>query len=87
MGTSPLYLTANAIYRMPHPPYVIGGLAMLWGYFKSAARRVERYGDLEFRRFLNAYQRESMLRGNNSATHALNERQRAVWSARHGGLE
>jgi biofilm PGA synthesis N-glycosyltransferase PgaC len=84
MGTSPLYLAASAIYRMPHPPYLIGGIAMLWGYFKSAARQVDRYGDLEFRRFLHAYQRECLLRGKAFATHSVNQRQSAVWSRRNG---
>ena len=84
MGTTPLYLIASAVYRMPRHPYVIGGFAMLWGYFKSAARRADRYNDLEFRRFLNAYQLESLLRGKAAATRLLNERQAKVWRARHG---
>jgi poly-beta-1,6-N-acetyl-D-glucosamine synthase len=85
MGTTPLYLVASAVYRMPRRPYLIGGFGMLWGYLKSAVRRADRYDDLEFRRFLNAYQRESLLRGKVAATRLLNERQAEVWRARHGG--
>jgi len=33
MGSSPFYLVASAIYRLSHPPYVLGSLAMLRGYF------------------------------------------------------
>jgi len=85
MGTTPLYLIASAVYRMPRRPYLIGGLGMLWGYFKSAARRIDRYGDLEFRRFLNAYQRASLLRGKATATRLINERQAKLWHANHKG--
>jgi biofilm PGA synthesis N-glycosyltransferase PgaC len=85
MGTTPLYLVASAVYRMPLRPYLIGGFGMLWGYFKSAVCRADRYNDLEFRRFLNAYQRESLLRGKATATRLLNERQAEVWRAKHGG--
>jgi len=83
MGTSPLYLTASAVYRMPRHPFLVGGLAMLWGYLRSAARKVERYDDLEFRRFLNAYQRACLLHGKRTATEQLNDRQASVWRSRH----
>jgi poly-beta-1,6-N-acetyl-D-glucosamine synthase len=84
MGTTPLYLLASAVYRMPRHPILIGGLAMLWGYFKSAVRRVERYGDREFRQFLNAYQRTALLRGKTAATRLVDERQAEIWRAKHG---
>lgn len=84
MGTAPVYLAASAVYRMPRHPFIVGGIAMLWGYLKSAAQRSARYDDPEFRRFLRAYQTQCLVRGKNSATRALNERQAAVWQARHG---
>jgi glycosyltransferase involved in cell wall biosynthesis len=87
MGTSPLYLTASAVYRMPRHPFLVGGLAMLWGYLRSAARKVERYDDLEFRRFLNAYQRACLLRGKRTATERLNARQASVWRSKHPAPE
>jgi glycosyltransferase involved in cell wall biosynthesis len=83
MGTTPSYLIASAVYRMPRHPVLIGGLAMMWGYFTSAARGAERYGDLEFRRFLNDYQREGLLHGKAAATQQVNERQAKLWHARH----
>jgi biofilm PGA synthesis N-glycosyltransferase PgaC len=87
MGTAPIYLAASAIYRMPRHPFVVGGLAMLWGYLKSAARGVARYEDLEFRRFLRAYQAQCLVRGKSSATRALNEKQAALWQAKHAPSE
>jgi poly-beta-1,6-N-acetyl-D-glucosamine synthase len=56
MGTSPWYMLASAAYRMTRPPRVVGGLAMLYGYFKSMVQRNPRYADTEFRRFLRRYQ-------------------------------
>jgi poly-beta-1,6-N-acetyl-D-glucosamine synthase len=83
MGTMPLYLVASAVFRMPRHPILIGGLGMLWGYFSSAARGVDRYGDVEFRRFLNAYQKASLLHGKAKATRRLDESQASVWRSNH----
>jgi glycosyltransferase involved in cell wall biosynthesis len=83
MGTSPLYILASALYRMPRHPFFLGALAMLWGYWKSAIRRASRYDDLQFRRFLAAYQRASLLRGKAAATRQINERRAQRWYDKH----
>jgi len=77
MGTGPLYMLASAIYRLGHPPLVIGSIANLWGYCKSAARRQPRYGDRSFRRFLRRYQWSCLLRGKARATALIDARQAA----------
>ena len=82
MGTGPLYLLASAVYRMASPPYVRGGLAILYGYLKAAWKRVPRYPDLRFRRFLNAYQWRMLLFGKRRATAQLNARQILLWDPR-----
>jgi biofilm PGA synthesis N-glycosyltransferase PgaC len=56
MGSSPVYLFASAAYRLASPPYVVGGLATLWGYLAASATRPHRTVDREFRRFLRRYQ-------------------------------
>ena len=56
MGTGFLYMTASAIYRMNQKPYVLGSLAMLWGWVKSALCGKPRYENAEFREFLRRYQ-------------------------------
>ncbi len=63
MGTAPLYLLASAVFRLFKHPVLYGSVAMLWGYFSSAVRRVPRYEDPEFRRFLRRYQCACLLRG------------------------
>jgi glycosyltransferase involved in cell wall biosynthesis len=84
MGTTPIFILASAVYRMPRHPVVLGGLGMLWGYFKSAVNGAERYGDDEFRRFLRDYQHSSLLRGKAATVRIINERQAPVWHANHG---
>lgn len=82
MGTGLLYMTASAIFRALRPPYLVGGLAMEWGWVRSAIARKPRYADPDFRRFLRAYQRECLLFGKGRATARLDARQEALWKAR-----
>ncbi len=82
MGTAPAYMLASAAYRMTRPPLVVGGLAMLKGYFDSMLRRNPRYGDAEFRRFLRRYQWACLLKGKRAATAELNARQETRWLQR-----
>ena len=79
MGTGILYMAVSSLYRMSHPPVILGGLAMFWGYLKSLLTRKPRYEDLEFRRFLRRYQMDCLLRGKAAATRRLDARQAAVW--------
>jgi poly-beta-1,6-N-acetyl-D-glucosamine synthase len=82
MGTSPIYYAASAASRLLQHPPVVGSAAMLWGYGTSALKRVPRYGDAEFRRFLRHYQHACLRLGKARATAELNDRQAAVWDAR-----
>lgn len=56
MGTHPFYIFASGVFRMHERPYVIGGLLIIAGYIGAALRGAPRYGDLEFRRHLHAWQ-------------------------------
>lgn len=80
MGTAPAWMLASALYRMTRPPVVVGGLAMLYGYARSMARRAPRYGDPAFRRFLRDYQWACLRRGKARATSDLDDRQAAAWA-------
>jgi hypothetical protein len=72
-------MTASSFYRMSHPPLVVGGLAMWWGYISSLVRRAPRYERPGFRRFLRDYQWDCLLRGKGAATRRLDDRQAARW--------
>jgi hypothetical protein len=82
MGTSPWYMLASAAYRMARPPLLVGGIAMLRGYFGSMLEGRPRYGDPEFRRFLRRYQWACLLMGKARATAALDRRQATRWMPR-----
>jgi poly-beta-1,6-N-acetyl-D-glucosamine synthase len=83
MGTAPVYLVASAVFRLPKHPMIVGSFAMLWGYFSSALRRVARYDDREFRKFLRSYQYACLRLGKRRATRAFDDVQEPVWRTRH----
>ncbi len=84
MGTGLAYMTASAVFRMTRPPFVLGGLAMWWGYVKAMAAGKPRYEDAQFRKFLRAYQWACLLKGKARATQRVNEQQAEVWHRNHG---
>ena len=67
MGTGFVYMLANALNRLTERPYVLGSLAMVWGWLRSALLRKPRYEDLEFRRFLRHYQWRALVVGKKRA--------------------
>ncbi|QDV39629.1 Poly-beta-1,6-N-acetyl-D-glucosamine synthase (plasmid) [Tautonia plasticadhaerens] len=80
MGTAPSYMVASALFRMTRPPLVVGGLAMLSGYFGAMLRGLPRYDDPDFRRFLRSYQRHCLLRGKARTTEEYDHRSASRWS-------
>jgi poly-beta-1,6-N-acetyl-D-glucosamine synthase len=83
MGTSILYMTASSVFRMLHPPYILGGLAMLWGYIKSLLQRQPRFDDKKLVSFIRRYQYQCLLKGKTTATQELNTQQENVWVKNH----
>jgi biofilm PGA synthesis N-glycosyltransferase PgaC len=77
MGTGLLWMLATAVYRIPEKPYVIGGLAILWGWLRSAIARKPRYADTEFRRFLHQYHWRALFVGKQRAIAEINARNRS----------
>lgn len=67
MGTGPLFLSVSALSRIAERPYVVGSLAVMWGWLRSALTNARRYDDLEFRRFLRRYQRWALIGGKRRA--------------------
>jgi len=56
MGTGFLYILASAIKKIPEKQFLLGAVAMMWGWIKSALQQQPRYNDPDFRKFLRAYQ-------------------------------
>lgn len=76
MGTSLLYITVSAFFRLFHSPYISGSLAILGGFLESFLKRKIRYKDLEFRRFLRCYQWNCLFYGKRNTTAKLDRRSR-----------
>jgi hypothetical protein len=81
MGTSFPYMLASCIFRLLHPPVILGSSAMMWGYLKSAFTSQPRYGDADFRRFLRKYQWACLIKGKTRATDELNQKQAPRWQS------
>jgi glycosyltransferase involved in cell wall biosynthesis len=84
MGSDPLYFAATAVFRMAHPPYVLGGLAMLWGYFSAMAQGAPRHDDPELRAFIRAYQRRALRVGKARAIAEIEKAGADAWRRRSG---
>lgn len=80
MGSSPVFVLASAVYRLPKPPVILGSIAICWGYLKSVLTRRPRYDDPEFRKFLRRYQWRSLVVGKERATAELDAAQAHVWN-------
>ncbi len=83
MGSSPIYFLASVGYRALKRPVLLGSAAMLWGWVSSAAKRVPRYGEPEFRRFLRSYQHQCLRYGKKAATARIDEERAALWHHNH----
>ncbi|MBV1950883.1 MAG: glycosyl transferase family 2, partial [Cycloclasticus sp.] len=79
MGTGVVYMLASGLYRMTRPPFVIGGLAMMWGYIKSGLSGVPRFEDKALSAFIRRYQWACLLKGKKKATAQLNDKQAHIW--------
>lgn len=80
MGSDPLFYLATCVFRMAEPPYVLGGLAMLQGYFGAWTRGDRQYDDAALRAFIRAYQRRALRVGKAQATAEIEARQKLLTS-------
>lgn len=80
MGTGLLYITISAIYRLTWRPFILGGLAVWWGYVQSMVKRDKRLPDPELVKFIRKYQWDCLVKGKKKATAQLDEQQAVVWN-------
>ena len=74
MGTGFLFMLASAISRLNEKPYVLGSLAVLWGWLTSAIKGKPRFENPEFRKFLRHYQRLALLVGKKQAIKLIQQK-------------
>jgi hypothetical protein len=85
MGSDSLYFIATCIFRMAHPPYVLGGLATMQGFFAAKLKGAPQHDDTDLRAFVRAYQRRALIAGKAGAIREIDARQEPVWTATHPG--
>lgn len=79
MGSDPLYFLATGLYRMAHPPYVLGGLATIQGFLGAWLRGAARHQDAGLRDFIRAYQRRALRVGKARAVAEIEASRGAAW--------
>lgn len=63
-GYHPLFLLAKGVRRLLFPPYVLGGVGILWGYFRNYFRTAEQFPEKDIVRFLrNEQMKRLTMRG------------------------
>jgi len=81
MGSSFVYMTVAAIYRMLfHRPFIVGGLAMWWGFVRSAIQGTSRLEDPDFRKFLRKFQWNCLIKGKKKTIIQINNQQEKFWN-------
>jgi len=81
MGSDPLYFAATAAFRAMEPPYVLGGLCMLQGFFGAMLKGERQLDDPELRAFIRAYQRRILFKGRAKAMAETEAQQAPVFEA------
>lgn len=79
MGSDPLYFTATALWKMTHPPYVLGGLASLQGFIGAWWKGAPQYDDPALRQFIRSYQRRALLKGKARSVAEIEKERAAIW--------
>lgn len=74
MGSAWYYIVASAIYRSLEPPYLHGGLGILWGYLRALLTGHPRYENPAYRRYLRRFERNQLLMGKRRALRLENQR-------------
>lgn len=80
MGTSFIYMFASVVFRLNKKPYVMGSLATLWGYIKSAFTRVERLDDPKMIKLMRRFQWSCLINGKTKAVAKINNKTSANWN-------
>ena len=78
MGSDPFYFLATAVARLTYPPYVIGSLAMVYGYVRARLSGAPRHDDVELQKFIRRYQRRALIVGKAKAVQEINDRMQHV---------
>lgn len=76
MGSAWYYVAASALYRSIEPPYLLGGLGIVYGYLRAMLTGHDRYDNPAYRRYLRRFERAQLLFGKRRALERENLRVR-----------
>jgi glycosyltransferase involved in cell wall biosynthesis len=82
LGAAPSFVFASAIYRLKHKPAVIGSIATLQGYARAWLKRMPRYDEPSFRRYLRRYHRAMLTKGRARAAELFDREAAETWKRR-----
>lgn len=85
MGSDPIYLVASALNKMRQRPYILGGVAIVQGFFGAMLRRDAQHNDPELRQFIRAYQRRALFVGKAQAASEIEMQRASLWSVEKDG--
>lgn len=80
MGSDFLFFTVSCLYRMAHPPFILGGLASWWGYLKAWAARMPQHQDSELIAMIRQYQRRALIVGKARANAEVEAAHAHLWT-------
>ena len=78
MGSAWYYVLASALYRSIEPPYIVGGIGIVWGYLLAALGGHARYDNPEYRRYLRKFEFRQLFTGRKRALAKENDRIREL---------
>ena len=74
MGSAWYYVLASALYRSIEPPYIVGGIALFFGYLRALITGHQRYDNPKYRRYLRRFELAQLMRGKARALREENQR-------------
>lgn len=74
MGSAWYYVLASALYRSIEPPYIVGGIALFFGYLRALITGHQRYDNPQYRRYLRRFELAQLMRGKARALREENQR-------------
>ena len=81
MGSDFFYFTATCLFRMAHPPFILGGFATWWGYVKAWAQGTPHQQDAALVAQIRRYQRRALILGKTRANAEVEDAHAQMWQA------
>ena len=78
LGTTPVYMLASVLFRLPKHPVVVGAAGMAWGYLKAWLGGAPRHDAPGYLAFVRGFQLRALVMGKARAAEAMRLRAKAA---------